>query len=78
MEGMTVRYIGRAFRLQHKVKLRELARATGLRPATLSELETGKTKSVDFATLNRIVEYFLSHNIPCSMSDLLAHEPEGI
>lgn len=73
---MTVRYIGRAFRLRHKVKLRELARGAGLRPATLSELETGKTKSVDFTTLDKIVAYFQQRAIPCTMDDLLARYPD--
>lgn len=32
----------------------ELAAAAGLRSATISDIETGKTKGIDFATLERI------------------------
>ncbi len=72
---MTVRSRVRQLREQHKVGLRELARGTGLRPATLSELERNLTSSIDRATLARICGFFVARGIACTVGDLLIYEP---
>jgi len=36
--------------------LRELARRAGVRPATISAIETGQTTGIDFATLERLAK----------------------
>ena len=41
-----------------RMSLRELSRQTGIAESTLSRLETGKTKGIDFATLATLCDFF--------------------
>lgn len=70
---MGIRYIGRAFRTQHGVGLRELARGTGMQNRTLIDLEYNRG-SVLTETIERIVTYFRQRGIPCELGDLLIYE----
>jgi putative transcriptional regulator len=58
-----------------KLSQREVSQATGIGQKTLSALETGASKGVEFSTLVRLCEFF-----KCELADLLAieEEPEDI
>lgn len=50
-----------------KMSLRELARRVGVRPNTISDMETGKTNGIDFDILDRICR-----ELGCEPGDILA------
>lgn len=57
--------------IRGKLTQREVAQATGLSQKTLSALETGTSKGVEFATIAR-----LCHYLKCTPNDLLVLEDE--
>ena len=48
----------RELRLSRGWSLRELARRADVRPNTLSDIENGRTRGVDFVTLEKLAEVF--------------------
>lgn len=54
-----------------RLSQRQVAEATGIGQKTLSALETGATKGVEFNTLLKLVEFF-----KCTFDDLLVIEEE--
>ena len=56
-----------------KLTQREVALATGLSQKTLSALETGSSKGVEFSTIARLCQF-----LKCSPNDLLVIEEEII
>jgi DNA-binding Xre family transcriptional regulator len=56
-----------------KLTQREVALATGLSQKTLSALETGSSKGVEFSTIARLCQF-----LKCSPNDLLVLEEEII
>lgn len=69
---MAVIYVGKHFRKRHGVTQAALAQGTGLREATLVDLEAEhSTPHVD--TLDKIIRYFRSRGIPCDVGDLLIY-----
>lgn len=71
---MVVRCTLRAFRRKHGIGIRELAASAGLRKATLSAMERGLTKGVEYETLSVLVAWFRARGIPCEIGDLLVYE----
>ena len=57
--------------LRGKLTQREVALATGLSQKTISALETGASKGVDFLTLAKLCDY-----LQCKIDDLLLLEDE--
>lgn len=54
--------------------MRELAASAGLRKATLSAMERGLTKGVEYETLSALVAWFRARGIACEISDLLVYQ----
>ncbi len=54
-----------------KLTQREVAQATGLSQKTISALETGTSKGVEFSTIAKLCDY-----LECSPNDLLVLEEE--
>lgn len=57
--------------LRGKLTQRDIAQATGLSQKTLSALETGASKGIDFATLAKLCDF-----LRCTPNDLLIVEEE--
>jgi putative transcriptional regulator len=57
--------------LRGRLSQREIAEATGISQKTLSSLESGNTKGIDFNTLVNLCDY-----LKCSPNDLLVIEEE--
>ncbi len=70
---MGIRYIGRAFREQHHIGLRALARGTGLQNHTLIDLEQNR-RYASTETVERIVVFFRQQGIECDLGDFLVYE----
>lgn len=56
---------------KHKMSQAALARATSIRPATISKMYYEESKRVDISQLNRICNVF-----NCEISDLLEYIPD--
>lgn len=51
---------------------KELSKAAKIREQTISDMETGKTKSYSVENLNKLCEYF-----KCDISDILSYAPDA-
>lgn len=58
--------------LDNRMKLKELAEATGIAVNNLSVLKTNKARAIRFSTLNAICKA-----LNCSPGDLLEYVPEN-
>lgn len=59
---------------QSPLSLRRLAAESGVSLSVLTALNTGRNQRVDYATIDRLLQYF-SRYFPVTTSDLLAWEP---
>lgn len=57
--------------LDRRMKLKELAEATGLAVNNLSILKTNKTRAIRFSTLNRLCKA-----LNCTPGDLIEYVPD--
>ncbi len=57
---------------KHKMTQASLARATKIRPATVSKLYYGESKRLDISQLNRICDFF-----NCEISDIIEYFPDN-
>ncbi len=55
------------------VSLRKLAKETGVSLSVLASLHTGRSKRIDYITLDRLLTYFSAY-VKVSMNDLLEWE----
>lgn len=58
--------------LDRRMKLKELARTTGIAVNNLSVLKTNKARAVRFSTLNKLCEA-----LDCTPGDLLEYVPDN-
>ena len=58
--------------LDRRMKLKDLAQATGLAVNNLSILKTNKARAIRFSTLNRLCKA-----LKCSPGDLIEYVPEN-
>lgn len=63
----------RAKRGQPPLSLRRLAQETGISQSVLVSLHTGRSRRIDYATIDRLLSYF-NHFFPLRMDDLFAWE----
>jgi hypothetical protein len=56
------------------ISLRRLAEESGASLSVLVALNTGQSRRIDYATVDRLLTYF-SHAFPVSVNDLLVWEP---
>jgi transcriptional regulator with XRE-family HTH domain len=58
------------------LSLRRLAEESGVSLSVLVALHTGRSRRVDYATLDRLLSYF-ARSIPVTMNDLLVWDAEA-
>lgn len=56
---------------KHKMTQATLAKATNIRPATISKMYYEESKRIDISQLNRICQFF-----NCEISDLIEYVPD--
>ena len=66
--------VERAQQAQPALSLRRLAEESGVSLSVLVALHTGRSRRIDFATVDRLLAYF-SRSLHVSVNDLLVWEP---
>ena len=67
--------VERARRRQPAVSVRRLAEESGVSLSVVAALHTGRSRRIDFATLDRLLAYF-NRFLAVSMDDLITWEAE--
>lgn len=68
--------VERAKRGEPPLSLRQLAQESGITPSVVSTLATGRTRRIDFDTIDRLLDYF-NHYIQVDAGDLLVWSGTG-